>query len=148
MREAFARMRDWFRRGQLGTEFQEELRFHRDRLERDAAASRAPGDDVVHIASRRLGSELRARESARERWSFRMAQDIRYALAGAGLVFWLGVALVASRWMQPLLFNESARDPIVYGVVGVLIMIVAVAASMAPALRASRADPNTVPRTD
>jgi ABC-type lipoprotein release transport system permease subunit len=58
------------------------------------------------------------------------------------------IVLLAGRWVQPLLFQESARDPLVLAGVGVTIGIVALAASAAPAHRASRADPAMALRSD
>src|SRR6185437_4129293 len=75
-----------------------------------------------------------------------VGQGIRFALAGvaAGTV----VALAAARWLQPLLFHESARDPVVIVSVGLAMLVVALAASAIPAFRASKADPNTALRAD
>jgi ABC-type lipoprotein release transport system permease subunit len=50
--------------------------------------------------------------------------------------------------VQPLLFQESARDPVILAVVALTLGIVALVASAAPALRASRADPSTALRSD
>jgi predicted permease len=75
-----------------------------------------------------------------------MGQGIRFALAG--VVLGSVLALVASRWVQPLLFRQSARDPSVYAMVGALLVIVAVLASSLPALRATRADPNAALRAE
>jgi len=46
------------------------------------------------------------------------------------------------------LFNVSPRDPLVYGAVAAVLLIVALAATALPALRASRADPNLALRAD
>ncbi len=75
-----------------------------------------------------------------------VGQGLQLALIGvaAGTAF----ALAAARWFQPLLFHESARDPLVYGLVAAVLMIVALAASAMPALRAAGADPNTALRSD
>ena len=75
-----------------------------------------------------------------------VGQGVRFALAGVLLC--LTLALVASRWIQPLLFQQSARDPATYGAVGGLLLVVALVASSVPALRATRADPNTALRSD
>lgn len=64
-------------------------------------------------------------------------------LVGIGLVAGLGAALVAARWVQPLLLDESARDPVVYAAVGIAVAIVSLVASAGPAMRATRADPVT-----
>jgi predicted permease len=68
--------------------------------------------------------------------------------AGAGIVFGVATSLLASRWVQPLLFRESARDAQVYCAVAGVIGLVALVASMAPAARASRADPAAALRSD
>jgi len=57
-------------------------------------------------------------------------------------------AWVAGRWVQPLLFQQSARDPIIYAAIGVMMVVVAAVASTAPAMRAARADPNSALRSD
>lgn len=45
-----------------------------------------------------------------------VGQGLRFALAG--VVLGSVLALVASGWVQPLLFRQSARDPAVYALVG------------------------------
>ncbi|HEV8196804.1 MAG TPA: hypothetical protein VGP87_09215, partial [Gemmatimonadales bacterium] len=69
-------------------------------------------------------------------------------LAVAGVLLGLTLALLASRWIQPLLFQQSARDPVTYAAVGAILLGVALVASAVPALRATRADPNTALRGD
>jgi ABC-type antimicrobial peptide transport system permease subunit len=70
------------------------------------------------------------------------------SFAAAGVTIGLAMALLAARWIQPLLFHESARDPVIFVGVGALICFVALLASAAPAMRATRADPNTALRGD
>jgi predicted permease len=70
------------------------------------------------------------------------------SFGAAGVVLGLGVAFFAAGWIQPLLFQESAMDPFIYGGVGALIVVVALIASAVPAVRATRADPNTALRSD
>lgn len=70
------------------------------------------------------------------------------SFAAAGVAIGLALAMVSARWIQPLLFNEPARDPYTYGVVSALLIVVGFAASAVPALRATRADPNTALRSD
>lgn len=70
------------------------------------------------------------------------------AFAVLGLLVGSGLAFLAARWVQPLLFQESARDPAVFGTVSVLLLSVAVIACAVPAARASRADPNVALRSD
>jgi putative ABC transport system permease protein len=75
-----------------------------------------------------------------------VGQGVAFAIAGvtAGLV----AALLAARWIQPLLFQQSAVDPLTYGTVGTIMVVVALVASATPAWRASCADPNAALRTD
>jgi len=86
MRELFARLGDWLRRDKLENELSEELRFHRERLERDAAERGLASADAAREARRRLGNLPRTQEAARERWSIpaleHLLQDVRYALRG------------------------------------------------------------------
>jgi predicted permease len=75
-----------------------------------------------------------------------VGQGVAFALVG--LLMGSGLAFAAARWVQPLLFQESARDPAVFGAVSVLLLAVAVVACAVPAARASRADPNVALRSD
>ena len=75
-----------------------------------------------------------------------VGQAMRFAIAGVAVGALL--AFTASRWVQPLLFQQSARDPIVYGLVAATLLLVALTASAAPAVRASRADPNSALRSE
>jgi putative ABC transport system permease protein len=65
-----------------------------------------------------------------------------------GVVLGTIVALVASRWIAPLLFNVSPKDPPVLAAVITTLLGVAVLASWVPAQRASRVDPNEALRSD
>lgn len=51
-------------------------------------------------------------------------------------------ALSPAPWIAPLLFNQSARDPVVFGAVTGALLVVAVLASMIPAVRGARVDLN------
>jgi putative ABC transport system permease protein len=73
-------------------------------------------------------------------------QSVRFALLGAA--FGVMLALLSGRWLQPLLFRQSAVDPLVYGAVSAAMVLVALAASAVPAYRASRADPITALRAE
>jgi len=69
-------------------------------------------------------------------------------LAFAGIALGMVAAALASRWIQPLLFRQSATDPLVYVAVGTTMLLVSLAASAMPAFRAARADPNTALRAE
>jgi ABC-type antimicrobial peptide transport system permease subunit len=69
-----------------------------------------------------------------------VGQGVRFGLLG--VLTGSALAFAAARWLEPLLFQQSATDPVVFGAVGVVLLAVAIAASWLPAWRASRADPN------
>jgi predicted permease len=75
-----------------------------------------------------------------------IGQGVRLAIAG--VVAGSAVAVVAARWIEPLLFQQSATDPVVLAVVGGVLIAVALVACSVPAARAVRADPNAVLRSD
>jgi putative ABC transport system permease protein len=75
-----------------------------------------------------------------------VGHGVRVALAGVAAGG--AIALASARWIQPLLFQQSAQDPAVLITVGVVLVAVALVASAIPALRAVRADPNTVLRSE
>ena len=75
-----------------------------------------------------------------------VGQGVRFAVAGVTLGTVL--ALFAARWVQPLLYAQSATDVRVFGIVGGVLVVVAIVASGLPARRATRVDPNTVLRAD
>jgi predicted permease len=75
-----------------------------------------------------------------------VGQGVRFALVGVAAG--TAIALAAAQWFQPLLFHQSARDPVVYTLVGVTLLLVAIVASALPAHRAANADPNVALRSD
>jgi len=93
-----------------------------------------------------LGVRIALGAQARDVVRLVVGQGMSFAMTG--VVVGLGVALLAARWIQPLLFNQSARDPLTFAGVSALIVLVAIVASAGPALRATRADPNTALRSD
>jgi predicted permease len=69
-------------------------------------------------------------------------------LTAAGLVIGLVVALLASGKLEPVLYEVSPRDPLVFGGVAVTLLLVATAAAIIPASRAARVDPVKALRTE
>jgi putative ABC transport system permease protein len=63
------------------------------------------------------------------------------ALTAAGLAFGLAGGFVLTRLMSSLLYHVSATDPIVFAVGPIVMAIVASAASLVPARRATTVDP-------
>jgi hypothetical protein len=75
-----------------------------------------------------------------------VGQGLAFAIAGVAVGTLL--AVLGSRWLQPLLFQQSAKDPVIYGLVAAVMLLVGLAASASPALRAAKADPNTALRAE
>jgi len=75
-----------------------------------------------------------------------VSQGVRVVLVGIGVGGL--IAYAAGTQIQPLLFQQSARDPAVFGIVGGVLLVVALVACLAPARRAATADPNIALRSD
>jgi putative ABC transport system permease protein len=60
----------------------------------------------------------------------------------------LALATVGGTAIANTLFNVSARDPLTYGAVVVLISVVALIAVLVPGQRAARVDPTVALRTE
>ncbi len=77
----------------------------------------------------------------------RPAHIVRLMLRGPVVTTALGAAvgaafaLLAGRFVEPLLFETNARDPVVIGAVGGVLIVASLFASMIPALRARSIDP-------
>ena len=93
-------------------------------------------------------------------WAVRVALGAdRPAIAGlivrrslfpvfAGVIPGLVIAAALGRWVQPLLYRTSARDPLLFCLAAALMLVVAIAGSAWPALVAARADPNVALRSE
>jgi ABC-type antimicrobial peptide transport system permease subunit len=75
-----------------------------------------------------------------------LRDTIRFTILG--LLLGSAIALAAGRWVEPLLFGERATDPLVFGAVTGILALTAAAASLLPARRAARVDPNIALRAD
>jgi ABC-type antimicrobial peptide transport system permease subunit len=91
---------------------------------------------------------IRVALGARRRAIVRLVVRRCVHLTLAGTVLGIAIALALSRWVQPLLFEQSATDPRVYTGVGAVLIAVALLASAMPAWRASGADPNAALRAE
>jgi len=81
--EILNRLRDRLHRDQLSAELDEEMRFHREMLERNSLAAGEEPDVARAAANRRLGNTTYLREETRAVWSLGWIddalQDLRYA---------------------------------------------------------------------
>jgi predicted permease len=69
-------------------------------------------------------------------------------IVSVGVALGIIAAIAAGRWIAPLLFDVSPRDPIVIVAVIVTLLGVSLLASWLPAARAARVDPATALRSD
>jgi putative ABC transport system permease protein len=71
-----------------------------------------------------------------------------FSLGATGIVLGGAAMVVVSKWLKPLLYDESPRDPAVFAAVTLILLAVTMAATWAPARRASRVDPSIALRAD
>ena len=103
---------------------------------------------AYNVAQRAHELGVRAALGARMGDLARLVVREAMQLTVIGVAIGSGLALVASRWVAPLLFHESPRDPWVFAVVAAVLLGVAALASFMPAERAARADPMRALRSD
>jgi putative ABC transport system permease protein len=65
-----------------------------------------------------------------------------------GIALGVALALWATKWVKPLLYDVSPTEPGIYVTVALVLLAVAVLASWVPARRATRVDPNVALRAD
>ena len=65
-----------------------------------------------------------------------------------GTAFGLGGALALSRSMQGLLFGVTTTDPVTFGSVAAMLLVVTMVACYLPARRAARVDPTEALRSE
>ena len=73
-------------------------------------------------------------------------RGLRLVVAGLGIGG--AIALLLAPRIEPLMFSQSARDPVVLGGVAALLVVVGVVATVVPGVRASRVDPAVTLRSD
>jgi len=75
-----------------------------------------------------------------------VAQGVAFVVGGIALGSVIG--LLAGSRLEPMLFAQSARDPRVFGLVGLVLISVAIVATVRPAIRAARLDPTVALRSE
>ena len=60
----------------------------------------------------------------------------------------LGIAFVCTRYLEALLFDVKAVDPVVFGAMAALMLAIGALASYMPARRASSVDPMVALRSE
>ncbi len=93
-----------------------------------------------------LGVRLALGAESRDLVRLVLAEGLR--LSAVALAVGLAVALVAGRFIAPLLFETSPRDPVILAGVAAVLLLTALVASTVPAFRAARVDPNRALRDE
>jgi putative ABC transport system permease protein len=94
---------------------------------------------IVAQRRREIGVRMALGAQPRDVVADVLGQGLRLALLGVGVG--IGLALAATRLINSLLFGTSPTDVATFAGVATLLIVVAIAASLVPALRASRVDP-------
>jgi hypothetical protein len=148
-------------------EWEAELRHHETRLLRWRQSDWQTRADLLR---RSCGSLQDALVLQPQRWEDEMIQDLRFGIrmalgASRGAVYQLilgqGMRVVAmglvtgligafalTRWMETLLFEVRASDPLTYAVIAIALASVALFACFIPARRATKTDPMNALRYD
>jgi predicted permease len=94
---------------------------------------------IVAQRRREIGVRMALGAQPRDVVADVLGQGLRLALLGVGIG--IALALAATRLINSLLFGTSPTDVATFAAVATLLIVVAIAASLVPALRASRVDP-------
>ena len=100
------------------------------------------------VAQRRREMSVRAALGAGSLDLVRVVVGPNLRLTALGIVVGAAIAVAARSRVQPLLFEQSATDPTAFLVAAAVLGLAAVAASLAPALRAARVPPGEALRSE
>jgi ABC-type antimicrobial peptide transport system permease subunit len=101
---------------------------------------------IVTQRSREIGVRLALGASPARTLRMVVRQSMGWIVAGLGVG--LAAAAAGARYIEPLLFETPAYDLTVFAGTGLTLIVVALAASLAPAVRAARVDPNVALRVE
>jgi predicted permease len=100
------------------------------------------------VAQRTHEIGVRKALGAADRRVIRMVLGDALAMTAAGILIGIGLALIAGKAIAAQLYQVSPRDPVVFVVCALVLLIVAIVACAAPMRRALRVDPIVALRTD
>jgi hypothetical protein len=93
------------------------------------------------VAQRRTELGVRIALGARAPEILRMVLRQAISLTVLGIAIGAAVALAAAGRIQHMLFEQPARDPVSYGAVALVLVLIAIVATIHPALKASKTSP-------
>lgn len=100
------------------------------------------------VTQRQAELSIRRALGARGRDIVAMVVREGVGLVVIGVALGAGLALLAGRWIEGLLFDTTSSDPVLFGVVTLALLAVAALASLAPAVRGARVDPLSAVRAE
>jgi putative ABC transport system permease protein len=103
---------------------------------------------AYNVAQRTHELGVRAALGADQRDLIAMVVREALTVGVTGIAIGALIALAGGRWLGPLLFQESPRDPLVFGTVAALLLGIAALASFVPSRRAAGVDPVVALRTE
>jgi putative ABC transport system permease protein len=103
---------------------------------------------AYNVAQRKQELAVRMALGAKTRDVTRLVVSEGLGFAVSGIVVGGAIALVVGRSVEPLLFDQSARDPAVFGTVTAALLLATIMASAIPAVRGARVDPNAALRAE
>jgi ABC-type antimicrobial peptide transport system permease subunit len=101
---------------------------------------------VVSQRRREIGVRLALGATARSVVGGVLGEGLRFT--AMGVVIGAALAAATTRLMSTLLFGVSAMDGVAFGSAAALLVVTAMAASVVPAIRASRVDPQRALRDE
>ena len=96
---------------------------------------------ALSVSNRRRELGVRMALGARPADIIRLILSEGFVIAGGGVVFGLAGAYASSRLVSSLLYGVSATSASIYGAAAAITVLVTLAATMLPAMRATRVDP-------
>jgi putative ABC transport system permease protein len=100
------------------------------------------------VAQRTREIGVRIAIGAEPRSVLRLVLRQAMVMAAAGVGIGVVLALISARTISAMLYGIGPRDPIVLGGVSTFLLLIALAAALAPAVRAARIDPVNAIRAD
>ncbi|MFN2400126.1 MAG: FtsX-like permease family protein, partial [Gemmatimonadaceae bacterium] len=100
------------------------------------------------VAQRTHELGVRVALGASSRHILRLVVGSGVRVTAVGMVLGAGLAAFTGKYIKPLLYEISPSDPLTFIGVLLALLIVAVAASLVPGLRATKVDPNVALRAD